>query len=125
MSNDTSSQYHVPVMLNEAVDGLNIIADGIYVDCTFGGGSHSKSILNKLNEQGRLIAFDQDADAKINIPSDPRITFISQNFRDLQRFLRLNKIDKVMASWLILEFQVIILINLNAAFLRVMMVRWT
>lgn len=95
MKNDTGSQYHVPVMLNEAIEGLQIIPAGIYVDCTFGGGGHSKAILEQLNGQGRLIAFDQDADAKSNLLTDARVTFIPQNFRHLQRFLRLNKIDKV------------------------------
>ena len=87
--------YHVPVMLQEVVEGLKIIPSGIYVDCTFGGGGHSKAILDKLNDEGKLIAFDQDEDARKNIPPDRRIIFIPQNFRHLQRFLRLNKITKV------------------------------
>ena len=88
-------RYHVPVMLQEVIDGLKIDPSGVYVDCTFGGGGHSKAILEKLNKEGRLIAFDQDEDAKRNIPADPRITFIPQNFRHLQRFLRLHKIAEV------------------------------
>ncbi len=87
--------YHTPVLLNEAVEGLNIKPDGIYVDCTFGGGGHSRAILQRLNENGRLYVFDQDADAKKNLPDDERVIFIPQNFRDLQRFLRLHKITKV------------------------------
>ena len=87
--------YHIPVLLNEVIEHLNIKPGGIYVDCTFGGGGHSKAILKKLNETGRLIAFDQDEDAKRNIPNDDRVLFIPNNFRYLQRFLRLNGIDKV------------------------------
>ena len=87
--------YHIPVLLNEVVENLNIKTDGVYVDCTFGGGGHSKSILRQLNENGRLIAFDQDEDAKRNIPDDDRVLFIANNFRYLHRFLRLNGIDEV------------------------------
>ena len=87
--------YHVPVLLKEVISGLHIIPSGIYVDCTFGGGGHSKKILENLNDQGRLIVFDQDEDAKKNLPGDKRITFVPHNFRHLQRFLRLHKIQKV------------------------------
>ena len=87
--------YHVPVMLNEVIEGLNIHPSGIYVDCTFGGGGHSKAILDKLNKEGKLIAFDQDEDAKKNVPADERIVFVPQNFRHLQKFLRLHKIKEV------------------------------
>jgi len=87
--------YHTPVLLKEAVDGLKIVADGIYVDCTFGGGGHSKAILEKLDQNGKLIAFDQDEDAKRNIPKDPRIIFVPHNFRHLQRFLKLHNINVV------------------------------
>lgn len=87
--------YHTPVLLKEAVDGLKIVADGIYVDCTFGGGGHSKAILEKLDNNGKLIAFDQDEDAKRNIPKDPRIIFVPHNFRHLQRFLKLHNINAV------------------------------
>ena len=87
--------YHTPVLLKEAVDGLKIVADGIYVDCTFGGGGHSKAILEKLGDNGKLIAFDQDEDAKRNIPKDPRIIFVPHNFRHLQRFLKLHNISVV------------------------------
>ena len=90
-----NSDYHIPVLFNETIDALNIQPDGIYVDCTFGGGGHSKGIIEKLNTKGRLIAFDQDEDAKKNIPRDDRILFIPQNFRHLQRFLRLHKIQSV------------------------------
>ena len=87
--------YHTPVLLKEAVDGLKIVADGIYVDCTFGGGGHSKAILEKLDKNGKLIAFDQDEDARRNIPKDPRIIFVPHNFRHLQRFLKLHNINAV------------------------------
>jgi 16S rRNA (cytosine1402-N4)-methyltransferase len=87
--------YHVPVLLKEVIDGLKIIPSGIYVDCTFGGGGHSMKILEKLNAQGKLIVFDQDEDAKKNVPADDRIIFVPHNFRHLQRFLRFHKIQKV------------------------------
>jgi 16S rRNA (cytosine1402-N4)-methyltransferase len=87
--------YHVPVLLKEVIDGLKIIPSGTYVDCTFGGGGHSKKILEKLNEAGKLVVFDQDEDARKNVPDDKRIIFVPHNFRYLQRFLRLHKIQKV------------------------------
>jgi 16S rRNA (cytosine1402-N4)-methyltransferase len=87
--------YHVPVLLKEVIDGLKIIPSGIYVDCTFGGGGHSMKILEKLNAQGKLIVFDQDEDAKKNVPADDRIIFVPHNFRHLRRFLRFHKIQKV------------------------------
>ena len=87
--------YHVPVLLHEVIMGLQIIPSGIYVDCTFGGGGHSKKILENLNEKGKLIVFDQDEDAKKNVPDDERIIFVPHNFRHLQRFLRFHKIQKV------------------------------
>lgn len=87
--------YHIPVLLNEVIDGLNINPTGIYVDCTFGGGGHSREILKHLKSEGKLIAFDQDEDAKKNLPDDSRVIFVPHNFRHLQRFLRLHKIDKV------------------------------
>ena len=85
-------QYHIPVLLHETIDKLNIDPDGIYVDCTFGGGGHAKAILKKLSEKGKLIAFDQDEDAKQNIPDDPRVVFVPHNFRHLRRFLKLHNI---------------------------------
>lgn len=89
------SNYHIPVLLKEAIESLNIRPDGIYVDCTFGGGGHSIAILQKLNENGRLIGFDQDEDARKNLPQDARILFLPHNFRHLQRFLHLHKIKEV------------------------------
>ena len=93
--------YHVPVLLNEAIGGLHIKPGGIYVDCTFGGGGHSKAILSKLGENGKLVAFDQDEDAKRNLPDDARVIFVPHNFRHLQRFLRFHNIvtvDGVLAD---------------------------
>jgi len=92
---NNGTEYHVPVLLEEAIAALAIQPDGIYVDCTFGGGGHSKAILQKLGEKGKLVAFDQDADARQNLPDDPRLIFIPQNFRHLQRFLRLQGIKAV------------------------------
>jgi 16S rRNA (cytosine1402-N4)-methyltransferase len=91
----SANDYHVPVLFYECMDALNMKPDGIYVDCTFGGGGHSRGILERLNENGRLYAFDQDADAKQNLPDDERIVFVPANFRHIQRFLRLHKVQKV------------------------------
>lgn len=87
--------YHVPVLYHETLQGLAIQPDGVYVDCTFGGGGHSKGILEQLGVKGKLIAFDQDADAQKNMPDDKRVFFVPQNFRHMQRMLRLHKIEKV------------------------------
>jgi 16S rRNA (cytosine1402-N4)-methyltransferase len=92
---DSSSDYHVPVLFQESIDALNIKPDGVYVDCTFGGGGHSKGILQKLAANGKLFAFDQDADAQKNVPDDKRIVFVPHNFRYLQRFLRLHSVTEV------------------------------
>ncbi len=83
------SEYHNPVLLQESIEGLNIKPDGIYVDVTFGGGGHSREILKRLGPKGRLLAFDQDADAQKNLPKDDRLTFIDQNFRYLKNNCRL------------------------------------
>ena len=87
--------YHTPVLFAEVLDGLAIQPDGVYVDCTFGGGGHSKGILEKLSANGKLFAFDQDADAQKNLPDDQRIIFVPQNFRHMQRMLRLHKVTEV------------------------------
>jgi 16S rRNA (cytosine1402-N4)-methyltransferase len=84
-----SEQYHIPVLLQACIDQLNIKPDGVYVDLTFGGGGHSKEILKHLGEKGKLYAFDQDADAARNVPADPRLVFVPQNFRYLKNYLRL------------------------------------
>jgi 16S rRNA (cytosine1402-N4)-methyltransferase len=83
--------YHNPVLLEACLDGLAIRPEGVYVDVTFGGGGHSKAILNRLGEKGRLLAFDQDSDARANALAidDKRLTFIDANFRYLQKYLRL------------------------------------
>jgi len=87
--------YHQPVLLKEAVDGLNIKPNGIYVDVTFGGGGHSKEILKRLDKEGRLYAFDQDPEAKRNVIDDARFTLIDQNFGNMKNWLRLAKVTKV------------------------------
>lgn len=87
--------YHIPVMLNEVLEGLNIRPDGVYVDVTFGGGGHSRAILERLGEQGRLLGFDQDLDAAKNAFDDARFTFVRSNFRYLSNFLRYHGIEKV------------------------------
>ncbi|MEJ7609795.1 MAG: 16S rRNA (cytosine(1402)-N(4))-methyltransferase RsmH [Ferruginibacter sp.] len=94
-STDQPINYHIPVMLKEATDALNIEPGGVYVDCTFGGGGHSREILKQLDKTGKLLVFDQDEAAKKNLPDDERIIFIQQNFRHLQRFLRLHKYPQV------------------------------
>lgn len=89
------NNYHIPVLLNSSVEGLNIKPDGTYVDVTFGGGGHSKKILEQLNEKGRLFAFDQDQDALKNALADSRFTLINQNFRYLKNYLALYGVEKV------------------------------
>lgn len=99
---ENNINYHVPVMLNESLLGLNIYPKGIYVDVTFGGGGHSGKILSLLGETGRLFGFDQDADAEQNIPPDNRFTFVRSNFRYLYNFMRYyhvaGKINGILAD---------------------------
>ena len=95
------SEYHIPVLLHESIEGLAIKADGVYVDATLGGAGHTKAILQKLGENGRLLAFDQDEDALKNAPTDKRLTLIQANFSEMQRFLRLHKaipVDGILAD---------------------------
>ncbi len=95
------NNYHVPVMLQPCIDGLNIKPDGVYVDVTFGGGGHSREILKHLGPKGTLIAFDQDPDAQANIPADDRFVFIDQNFGFLKNNLRLKgfrQVDGILAD---------------------------
>lgn len=87
--------YHNPVLLKQSVDGLNIKSEGVYVDVTFGGGGHSREILSRLGENGRLIAFDQDEDALANAIDDSRFLLINENFRYIKRFLRFHGIRQV------------------------------
>jgi 16S rRNA (cytosine1402-N4)-methyltransferase len=86
--------YHIPALLNESIDGLNIRPDGIYVDVTFGGGGHAKEILKRLTT-GRLIVFDQDDDARLNAPYDSKFLFLNQNFRFLKNNLQFNNISSI------------------------------
>jgi 16S rRNA (cytosine1402-N4)-methyltransferase len=88
-------KYHNPVLLKESIDALNVKEDGVYVDVTFGGGGHSKEILSRLGENGRLFGFDQDPDALNNSLEDVRFTLIPENFRYISRFLRFHGIKKV------------------------------
>ena len=89
--------YHIPVLLHESVDGMNIHPDSICVDVTFGGGGHSKEILSRLGKEGHLYAFDQDEDAINNIPPDNKFTFVRSNFRYLKNFIRYYDVDEVDA----------------------------
>ena len=87
--------YHRPALLNESLEGLNIRPRGIYVERTLGGGGHSLEVLKKLGKKGRLVAFDQDQDAKANVPDDRRIIFVGANFRYLRNYLRYHAIEEV------------------------------
>lgn len=89
------SLYHRPVMATESIEGLAIRPDGVYVDATYGGGGHSALILECLGDDGRLLSFDQDEDARQHLPDDPRLTFVPHNFRFLRRFLRLFGVEQV------------------------------
>jgi len=100
--------YHTTVLLKEAVDGLAIRPDGVYVDATFGGGGHSREILAALGPEGRLIAFDQDADAWRNRPDDSRLIAVTENFRFLKRFLKLHghpQVDGILADLGVSSYQ--------------------
>jgi 16S rRNA (cytosine1402-N4)-methyltransferase len=104
-----STSYHIPVMLNECIDGLNIQPNGIYVDVTFGGGGHSKKILEQLDENGKLFAFDVDDDAKRNTIDDKRFTLIQANYRHLKKFLKVygvTKVDGILADFGISSYQI-------------------
>ena len=91
----TAETYHIPVLLKESVDGLDIQPDGIYVDVTFGGGGHSQEILKRLGENGHLYGFDQDADAELNIVNDDRFTFVRSNFRYLKNWMRYYEVEQL------------------------------
>ena len=91
----TADTYHVPVLLNESIDGLDIKSDGIYIDVTFGGGGHSKEILRRLGKKGHLYSFDQDPDAEKNIVNDDRFTFVRSNFRYLKNWMRYYGVDHI------------------------------
>ena len=85
--------YHIPALLDAAIEGLNIKPDGVYVDATFGGGGHSRAILTKLGPDGRLFGFDRDLDALANVPDDPRFTFVHSDFRYISNFLHFHGVD--------------------------------
>lgn len=87
--------YHVPVLLDESINGLNLHPDGVYIDVTFGGGGHSREILRRLPQGSRLFSFDQDADAERNIVDDDRFTFVRSNFRYLKNWMRYYEIDHI------------------------------
>ena len=91
----TAETYHVPVLLQESVDGLDIQPDGIYVDVTFGGGGHSREILSRLGPKGHLYSFDQDADAEKNIVADDRFTFVRSNFRYIRNWMRYYDVEQI------------------------------
>lgn len=91
----TMTEYHNPVLLKETVDGLNIKPDGVYVDVTFGGGGHSREIMERLGSEGKLFAFDQDEDAQNNVIDDDRFMLIPENFRFIKRYLRFYGIKEV------------------------------
>ena len=90
-----AENYHVPVLLHESIDGLAIQSDGVYVDVTFGGGGHSREILNHLSAKGHLYSFDQDADAEKNIVNDDRFTFVRSNFRYIRQWMRYYHVDRI------------------------------
>lgn len=94
---ETEQTYHIPVLLNESIEGMNIQPGGIYVDVTFGGGGHSKGILRHMDNTARLLSFDQDEDAEKNIVNDSRFTFVRSNFRYLHNFLRYHDAEEVDA----------------------------
>ncbi len=104
----TKTNYHDPVLLQEAVRGLDIKEDGIYVDVTFGGGGHSREILSKLGKDGRLVAFDQDEDALQNALKDDRFQLINENFRYIRQFLKfygITEVDGILADFGVSSFQ--------------------
>lgn len=94
---EEETTYHIPVLLKESVDAMNIRPEGIYVDVTFGGGGHSREMLSRLGSKGRLLGFDQDEDAERNVVDDSRFIFVRSNFRYLHNFLRYHGIEKVDA----------------------------
>ena len=91
----TIDTYHVPVLLDESINGLNLHPDGVYIDVTFGGGGHSREILRRLPQGSRLFSFDQDADAERNIVDDDRFTFVRSNFRYLKNWMHYYEIDHI------------------------------
>ena len=93
--NEVEQTYHIPVLLHESIQGLNLQPKGVYVDVTFGGGGHSKEILRQMDKDSRLLSFDQDEDAERNIVNDSRFTFVRSNFRYLHNFLRYYDVEEI------------------------------
>ena len=122
---EEETTYHVPVLLKESVDAMNISPDGTYVDVTFGGGGHSREILSRLGDGGRLLGFDQDEDAERNIVNDPHFTFVRSNFRYLHNFLRYHDIGEVDAIWLISASLPTTLTTANGDSLSALTGNWT
>jgi len=97
----SETAYHIPALLTQTIEGLAIKPDGVYVDCTFGGGGHARAILSALGNEGRLFGFDQDEDAMANIPEERQFTFVRGNFRYLKNYLQyhgVNKVDGILAD---------------------------
>ena len=92
---NASPTYHIPVLLRESVDGLDLKPDGVYIDVTFGGGGHSREILSRLGPKGHLYSFDQDADAEKNIVKDDRFTFVRSNFRYIKNWMRYYEVEQI------------------------------
>jgi len=108
MTAKNNEAYHIPVMLQPCIDGLNIRPDGAYVDVTFGGGGHSRAIFGKLSEEGKLVVFDQDADAKRNAWEAPNFFFVPSNFSFLKNHLRalgITQVDGILADLGVSSFQ--------------------
>ena len=116
--------YHVPVLLMPSVDGMNIRPDGTYIDVTFGGGGHSREILSRLGDGGRLLGFDQDEDAERNIVDNPHFTFVRSNFRYLHNFLRYHNIEEVDSYWLIWVYPPITSMIAKGDFRSALTVHW-
>ena len=117
--------YHVPVMLHESLEGLDIQPSGVYVDVTFGGGGHSREILNRLNDEGELYGFDQDADAEKNIPADSFLCLSTSNFHYYITSMRYRGYSGwSMGCWPTWAFLPIILMTRIAGFLSVSTERW-
>lgn len=93
--NEVEQTYHIPVLLHESIEGMNLKPEGVYVDVTFGGGGHSKEILRQMDQSCRLFSFDQDEDAEQNIVNDQRFTFVRSNFRYLHNFLRYYEVEEI------------------------------
>ena len=104
-----NSKYHVPVLLKESINGLNILPNGVYVDATFGGGGHSLEILRSLSKKGRLVSFDQDPDSINNSYEESNFYFVNENFKYMKRFLKnlgFSKVNGILADLGVSSFQI-------------------